>query len=87
MFLLAKAYQKAQATFKQKLIPFGITPVQNLILAVLSEEDFLSPAEISDRIAMDGATLSGSRPHRSRDRRLNDGNTGRGPGRKENSHP
>ncbi len=59
MFLLAKAYQKAQATFKQKLIPFGITPVQHLILAVLSEEDFLPPAEISDRIAMDGATLSG----------------------------
>ncbi len=59
MFLLAKAYQKAQAAFKQKLIPFGITPVQHLILAVLSEEDFLSPAEISERIAMDGATLSG----------------------------
>lgn len=59
VFLLAKAYQKAHAAFKQKLAPFGITPVQHLIIAVLAEEDFLSPAEISERILMDGATLSG----------------------------
>jgi DNA-binding MarR family transcriptional regulator len=59
VFLLAKAYQRAHSAFKQKLAPFGITPVQHLILAVLAEEEFLSPAEISDRIAMDGATLSG----------------------------
>ena len=59
IFLLAKAYQRAHSAFKVKLAPFGITPVQHLILAVLAEEDFLSPAEISDRLAMDGATLSG----------------------------
>ena len=59
VFLLAKAYQRAHSAFKQKLAPFGITPVQHLILAVLAEEDFVSPAEISDRVAMDGATLSG----------------------------
>ena len=59
IFLLAKAYQRAHSAFKQKLIPFGITPVQHLILAALSEADFLSPAEISDQLAMDGATLSG----------------------------
>lgn len=59
IFLLAKAYQRAHSSFKQKLAPFGITPVQHLILTVLGEEEFLSPAEISDRIAMDGATLSG----------------------------
>ncbi len=59
IFLLAKAYQRVHSAFKMKLAPFGITPVQHLILAVLGEEDFLSPAEISDRVAMDGATLSG----------------------------
>jgi len=59
VFLLAKAYQRAHSAFKQKLSPFGITPVQHLILAVLGEEDFLAPAEISARVAMDGATLSG----------------------------
>ena len=59
IFLLAKAYQKAHSAFKLKLAPFGITPVQHLILAVLAEEEYLLPAEISDRVAMDGATLSG----------------------------
>ena len=60
VFLLAKAYQKAHSAFKQKLTPFGITPVQHLILAVLAEKEYVSPAEISDQIAMDGATLSGA---------------------------
>jgi DNA-binding MarR family transcriptional regulator len=59
VFLLAKAYQKAHSAFKQKLAPFGITPVQQLILMVLREEEILSPAEISEKIAMDSATLSG----------------------------
>jgi DNA-binding MarR family transcriptional regulator len=59
VFLLAKAYQRAHSAFKQKLAPFGITPVQQLILMVLGEEEFLSPAEVSERIAMDSATLSG----------------------------
>ncbi|MBP1717562.1 MAG: transcriptional regulator [Deltaproteobacteria bacterium] len=59
IFLLAKAYQKAHSSFKQKLAPFNITPVQQLILAVLEEEQFLSPGEIAERVAMDNATLSG----------------------------
>lgn len=59
VFLLAKAYQKAHAAFKQRLAPYGITPVQHLILTVLAEEEFLTSAEISERILMDGATLSG----------------------------
>jgi DNA-binding MarR family transcriptional regulator len=59
IFLLAKAYQKAHSSFKQKLLPFNITPVQQLILAVLEEEEFLSPGEIAERVAMDNATLSG----------------------------
>jgi len=59
VFLLAKAYQRAHGLLKKKLLPFGLTPVQHLILAVLSEEEVLSPAEMSERIAMDGATLSG----------------------------
>ena len=32
IFLLAKAYQKAHGNFKQHLLPYGITPVQHLIL-------------------------------------------------------
>jgi len=57
VFLLAKAYQKAHSAFKQKLAPFGITPVQQLILMVLGGEEIFSPAEISEKIAADSATL------------------------------
>jgi DNA-binding MarR family transcriptional regulator len=59
VFLLGKAYQKAHSAFKKKLARFGVTPVQQLILEVLWEAEKLSPAEISERIAMDGATLTG----------------------------
>jgi DNA-binding MarR family transcriptional regulator len=59
IFLLAKAYQKAHSVFKQKLAPLNLTPVQQLILGVLDEEEFLSPGEIAERLAMDNATLSG----------------------------
>jgi len=59
VFLLAKAYQRAHGLFKKKLLPFGLTPVQHLILSVLADEGPLSPAEISERTVVDSATLSG----------------------------
>jgi DNA-binding MarR family transcriptional regulator len=59
VFLLGKAYQKAHGLLKKKLNPFGLTPVQHLILTVLGDEEALSPAEISERTIMDSATLSG----------------------------
>jgi len=57
--LLAKAYQRAHGLLKKKLLPFGLTPVQHLILAVLADEGPLCPAEISERTVVDSATLSG----------------------------
>ncbi len=59
VFLLGKAYQRAHGLLKKKLLPFGLTPVQHLILAVLGDEEALSSAEISERTVMDSATLSG----------------------------
>ncbi|MBI5966405.1 MAG: MarR family transcriptional regulator [Deltaproteobacteria bacterium] len=59
VFLLAKAYQRAHGLLKKKLLPFGLTPVQHLILSVLADEGPLSPAEISERTVVDSATLSG----------------------------
>ncbi len=59
VFLLGKAYQRAHGLLKKKLFPFGLTPVQHLILAVLRDEEALSSAEISERTVMDSATLSG----------------------------
>ena len=59
VFLLAKAYQKAHGNLKKRLHPYGLTPIQNLILEVLREEDGLSAGDIGKRLVLDNATLSG----------------------------
>ena len=59
IFLLAKAYQKAHSDFKKQLQSFGLTPIQHLILEVLWGEDGLSASDISKKLVLDGATLSG----------------------------
>lgn len=59
IFLLAKAYQKAHGSFKRRLHPYGLTPIQHLILEALSEEDGLSARDIGERLVLDRATLSG----------------------------
>jgi DNA-binding MarR family transcriptional regulator len=58
VFLLAKAYQAAHSVFKGKLESYGLTPVQNLILEVLWEQEAITIGEISKRVVMDYATLS-----------------------------
>lgn len=59
VFLLAKAYQKAHGNLKKRLHPYGLTPIQNLILEVLRDEDGLSAGDIGKRLVLDNATLSG----------------------------
>ncbi len=59
VFLLAKAYQKAHAQLKKHLSPYGLTPIQSLLLADLWGEDGISASEIGKRLTLDPATLSG----------------------------
>ena len=59
IFLLAKAYQKAHGDFKRRLQLYGLTPIQHLIIEVLWAEDGISASEISKKLVLDGATLSG----------------------------
>ena len=59
VFLLAKAYQKAHGNLKKRLHPYGLTPIQNLILEALREEDGLSAGDIGRKLLLDNATLSG----------------------------
>ena len=59
VFLLAKAYQKAHGDFKRRIHSYGLTPIQHLILEALWEEDGLSASDISKKLTLDGATLSG----------------------------
>jgi DNA-binding MarR family transcriptional regulator len=59
IFLLAKAYQKAHANFKKRLIGYGLTPIQHLILEALWLQDGQSAGDIGKMLTLDAATLSG----------------------------
>jgi DNA-binding MarR family transcriptional regulator len=59
LFILAKANQRVHGIFKGRLQPFGLTPMQGLILHALYEEDGLFAGEIGRRLQLDSATLSG----------------------------
>ncbi len=59
VFLLAKGNQKAQKNLKNQLKPYGLTPVQALILGSLYEENGLTASEIGKRLVLDNATVSG----------------------------
>lgn len=59
LFILSKANQKVYGTFKTRLQPYGMTPMQALVLHALYEEEKLSAGELGKRLALDSATLSG----------------------------
>jgi DNA-binding MarR family transcriptional regulator len=59
VFLLAKAYQKAHGNLKRKLIAFGLTPVQVLVIEALRDGEGLSAGDLGRKLALDSATLSG----------------------------
>ncbi len=58
-FLLAKAYQRACAIFKEELDQFNLTPRQFGLLGFLWQEDGLSQAELSARSQIDRTTMGG----------------------------
>jgi DNA-binding MarR family transcriptional regulator len=58
-FLLAKAYQRACALFKEEFDRYDLTPQQFGLLAFLWIEDGLSQSELSARSQIDRTTLGG----------------------------
>lgn len=58
-FLLAKAYQRACALFKEEFDHYDITPQQFGLLAFLWQEDGLSQTELSARSQIDRTTTGG----------------------------
>jgi len=58
-FLLGKAYQHVNQDAKQRLAPYGVTPVQFALLNLLWAEDCLSGAELGARLQLDSATITG----------------------------
>jgi DNA-binding MarR family transcriptional regulator len=58
-FYLGKAYQRVTQVAKQRLAPYGVTPVQYALLKVLWERDDQSGAELGERLLLDSATMTG----------------------------
>jgi MarR family transcriptional regulator, lower aerobic nicotinate degradation pathway regulator len=58
-YLLAKAYQRAHACAKRRFAEYGLTPVQQLVLAGLWHEEGTSAGDLGKRLGLDPATLSG----------------------------
>jgi DNA-binding MarR family transcriptional regulator len=59
VFILSKANQRVYGTIKTRLQPYGLTPMQALVLHALYEEEGLSAGELGKRLCLDSATLSG----------------------------
>lgn len=58
-FLIAKAYRRGHALFKEQLDIFDITPQQFCLLAFLWQEDGLSQTELSNKSQIDRTTIGG----------------------------
>jgi DNA-binding MarR family transcriptional regulator len=58
-FLLGKAYQHVNQAVKQRLGPYGVTPVQFALLNLLWTTDGLSGADLGVGLQLDSATITG----------------------------
>lgn len=59
VFWLAKAYQKAHGKFKSRLVPYGLTNLQHLVLEALWYRQGMTAAQLGKMLILDKATLSG----------------------------
>ncbi len=59
VYLLAKAYQRAHAVAKRRLAVYGLTPIQQLVLAAVNQEEGISAGDLGKKLTLDPATLSG----------------------------
>ena len=59
IFLLSKAYQKGHGIVKKKLMPYGLTNIQYVVLETLWLAEGLTAVELGMILSIDKATLSG----------------------------
>jgi MarR family transcriptional regulator, organic hydroperoxide resistance regulator len=59
IFLLGKAFQRVSQGARERLAPHGVSPMQYVVLSVLWERDGQSGAELTARLRIDSATITG----------------------------
>ena len=59
VYLLSKAYQKGHGLVQKRLLPYGLTNIQYVVLELLWHQEGLTAGEIGKLLVIDKATLSG----------------------------
>ena len=59
VYLLSKAYQKGHSLVQKRLLPYGLTNIQYVVLVLLWHQEGLTAGEIGKLLVIDKATLSG----------------------------
>jgi MarR family transcriptional regulator, organic hydroperoxide resistance regulator len=59
IFLLGKAFQRVSQGARERLAPHGVSPMQYIVLSALWERDGQSGAELTTRLRIDSATITG----------------------------
>jgi MarR family transcriptional regulator, organic hydroperoxide resistance regulator len=59
IFLLGKAFQRVSHRARERLAPHGVSPMQYVVLSALWERDGQSGAELTARLRIDSATITG----------------------------
>ena len=59
IFLLGKAFQRVSQGARERLGPHGVSPMQYVVLSVLWERDGQSGVELTARLRIDSATITG----------------------------
>jgi MarR family transcriptional regulator, organic hydroperoxide resistance regulator len=59
IFLLGKAFQRVSQGARERLAPHGVSPMQYVVLSALWERDGQSGAELTARLRIDSATITG----------------------------
>lgn len=59
IFLLGKAFQRVSQRARERLAPHGVSPMQYVVLSMLWERNGQSGAELTARLRIDSATLTG----------------------------
>jgi len=59
VYLLSKAYQKGHGLVQKRLLPYGLTNIQYVVLELLWHQKGLTAGEVGKLLVIDKATLSG----------------------------
>ena len=58
-FQIAKTHQAAMKFLSDRMVPYGLTVVQSMVIAFLSDADGVTSADLGARTQLDSATLTG----------------------------